>query len=101
MDSLLSEFILDDLGTDNGGGPTAPKSIKEQLTSSAPSFSTLANIAATTTITQAKTGAAAAGTGVGGPSSVDSLASSVASAAGLMVWIFGIFKNLNVEKFKK
>ncbi|KAI3420277.1 Nuclear hormone receptor member nhr-49 [Globodera pallida] len=37
VDSLLAEFILDDL---SGGGPSsAPKSIKEQLSSSAPSFS--------------------------------------------------------------
>jgi hypothetical protein len=47
VDSLLSEFILDDLGTDQSGTPTAPKSIKEQLTSTAPSFSsTIASYAA-------------------------------------------------------
>jgi hypothetical protein len=43
VDSLLSEFILDDLVNDNGGPPTAPKSIKEQLTSTAPSFATVAS----------------------------------------------------------
>ncbi|KAL3125914.1 hypothetical protein niasHT_009443 [Heterodera trifolii] len=45
VDSLLAEFILDDLS--GGGGPSsAPKSIKEQLSSSAPSFS---NFNSTTT----------------------------------------------------
>uniref|UniRef100_A0A1I8BX22 NR LBD domain-containing protein n=1 Tax=Meloidogyne hapla TaxID=6305 RepID=A0A1I8BX22_MELHA len=42
VDSLLSEFILDDVGTDSGGISTAPKTIKEQLTSTAPSFVTMA-----------------------------------------------------------
>uniref|UniRef100_A0A915P9I0 Uncharacterized protein n=1 Tax=Meloidogyne floridensis TaxID=298350 RepID=A0A915P9I0_9BILA len=42
VDSLLSEFILDDVGADSSGISTAPKTIKEQLTSTAPSFVTMA-----------------------------------------------------------